>query len=185
MGSGRLFSELAALLSERNGFYAFESALHVFGSGSDETIGGSVERWNALDGWISQYDGLADGLAFFAEDIFGTQFAIRDEQILTFDPETGAARKLAPSIDDWSHQLMSNFEYLTGHPVARRWQLMFGSLIPGNRLVPKTPFVLGGEFEPSNLESVAASEGMRERARLAVATRDVPDGSTIRWRRTR
>ena len=32
---------------------------------------------------------LADGLFFFAEDVFGGQFAIRGEQVVTFDPETG------------------------------------------------------------------------------------------------
>jgi hypothetical protein len=31
--TGRVFAELAELLATRNGFYAFESALHVFGSG--------------------------------------------------------------------------------------------------------------------------------------------------------
>src|SRR4051812_25431454 len=99
---GRVLDELADLLAERNGFYAFESALHVFGSGPC-AVADSLEGWNSAAGWIASYEGLADGLFFFfAEDAFGAQFAVRGEEILTFDPETAEAKVMASSIEDWA-----------------------------------------------------------------------------------
>src|SRR5690349_9916776 len=69
-----LFRELAELLSQRNGFYAFESALHVLGVG-ENVLGRSLDVWNSGTSWRADYGGLARGFTFFAEDIFGAQFA--------------------------------------------------------------------------------------------------------------
>jgi hypothetical protein len=70
-GDGRL---IADLLWRRNGFYAFESALHVFGAGGGQVQGRSLEEWNDVGLWKDAYGGLmTDGL-FFAEDVFGGQF---------------------------------------------------------------------------------------------------------------
>jgi hypothetical protein len=85
------------LLQSRNGFYAFESALHVFASGwaGDEL---SVEEWNSASLWRNAFDGMADGLVFFAEDLFGSQFALRNGEVVSFDPETGGVEHLADSM---------------------------------------------------------------------------------------
>jgi hypothetical protein len=50
------------------------------------------------------------------------------------------------------------------------------------RLVPKVPFVLGGEIEPGNVYSLNAKEGMRVRGELAVQIRDLPDGARVHYR---
>ena len=82
----RLAQEHVNLLAERNGFLAFESALLV------RPVGGprDVWDWNSAQGWRAGYGDLADGLFFFAEDVFGGQFAIVHDEIVTFDPETRA-----------------------------------------------------------------------------------------------
>lgn len=178
---GRLFDDLAALLSGRNGFYAFEAALHVFGVGA-HVVGRSLEEWNSSDGWIASYQGLADGLFFFAEDVFGAQFAIRGDRVVTFDPETAEVEVMASSIEDWADQLTGNYQVLTGFPVAHAWQATHGAIVPGHRLVPKQPFVLGGEFAVSNLYSLDAVEGMRVRAGLALQIKDMPGRAQIRYR---
>ena len=63
------------LLSRRNGFLAFESALLV------RPIGGPLDvfDWNREDGWRRGYGESAEGLFFFAEDLFGGQFATGDD----------------------------------------------------------------------------------------------------------
>src|SRR5689334_16786137 len=85
--AGEYANDFSALLARRNGFYAFESALHVLPSAA---IGSEVgmENWNAGDGWRSCYGGMADAGLFFAEDVFGGQFCITKDGICTFDPET-------------------------------------------------------------------------------------------------
>src|SRR5579859_2790734 len=86
LSHGRLGEELATFLTHKNGFYAFESALHVFPL---ETSGNALglRQWNEDALWRSGYGGLAAGFLFFAEDVFGRQFAIGDEAIYSFDAE--------------------------------------------------------------------------------------------------
>src|SRR5688500_15720487 len=68
--------DLTRMLAIKNGFFAFESALHVRpGRDSGELLG--IAAWNAGSLWRDWYQGLTDGLLFFAEDAFGGQFAVR------------------------------------------------------------------------------------------------------------
>lgn len=168
------------LLEARNGFLAFESSLHVLPSGASPLR--TVERWNAPDGWRSAYGGMADGLLFFAEDAFGGQFALREHGVCTFDPETGDVEELASSVEDWADQLLDDYDVLTGYPVAHEWQLQHGVLPPGMRLVPKKPFVIGGDFTVDNLYALDAEESMRLRAEFAMQIRGLPEGTTVRYR---
>jgi hypothetical protein len=51
-------------------------------------------------------------------------------------------------------------------------------------LVPKIPFVLGGEFGVDNVFALEATKGMRLRGELAVQIRDLPNGTKISYRFT-
>ena len=70
---GRLPAQLRPLLGTTNGFFAFEQALLVLPSGVGDV---ALESWNDPAGWIASYEGLADGMTFFAMDLFGGQFGI-------------------------------------------------------------------------------------------------------------
>lgn len=176
---GRLVQELAGLLSRRNGFYAFESALHVLPS--DPAAGRhGIQGWNDHGLWRDAYGDLAEGHLFFAEDIFGVQFSVRDDAVWSFDPETGGAEEMASSIEGWAALLLADYEMLTGFPLAHEWQEANGPLPPGSRLVPTVPFVLGGEFSVRNLHLLDAVTGMRLRADIALQIRDLPDGAQVR-----
>ena len=177
-GCGRLAGELTALLGTRNGFYAFESALHVFPIGRSRDLQ-NLRAWNEQALWVSAYDGLADGLFFFAEDVFGGQFAIKDNEVWTFDPETGEKEAIASSLEGWAQALVEDYETLTGYPLAHEWQAKYGTIAPGDRLIPKVPFVLGGNFDIANLHALEATKGMLFRASIAVQIRDLPDGAQI------
>jgi hypothetical protein len=131
--------------------------------------------------WRDAYGGMADGLFFFAEDVFGTQFAVREGEIVTFDPETAAVAHVAESIEQWASLLLDDYEFLTGYPVAAEWQALHGRLPARTRLVPKKPFVVGGDYVVGNLYALDAVEGMRFCASLAVQIRDLPDGTKVRF----
>ncbi|MFQ6142198.1 hypothetical protein ACLMNJ_03855 [Streptomyces seoulensis] len=178
---GRIGSDLNALLGRVNGFYAFESALHVFPVNS---TGHSVdlEKWNASGLWRDAYGGMAEGCLFFAEDIFGGQFAIKDEVIYSFDPETGEDSPIAESLEDWADAILGDYEFLTGFPVAHEWQSLNGSIEDGLRLIPKRPFVLGGEFSARNMYVLDSVKAMRLRGDLAMQLRDLPDGATVKFK---
>lgn len=179
--TGEAMASLLELLRCRNGFYAFESALHVFPARSHSGEIGLME-WNASELWAREYQGLAADCFFFAQDIFGGQFCLKTDGVYTFDPETGQVTFLAEDLEHWANAILTDYEVLTGYPLAHEWQSVNGRLPAGSRLVPKVPFVLGGEFSVSNLYLLDARESMRMRAGLAIQIRDLPDGSQIQWK---
>lgn len=177
---GRLGRELELMLGKKNGFYAFQSALHVFPVG---IMGSSpdLHEWNSAELWKSAFKGLADNHFCFAEDIFGGQFCVVDEKVYVFDPETAEIDYVSDSIESWAGAILGDPEFLTGWPLAEAWQKKYGALAENERLVPKTPFVVGGAFEVSNLQPCVASRGMVSRSGLALQIRDLPDGATLRF----
>jgi len=76
---------------------------------------------------------------------------------------------------------LRDYELHTGQRLAHAWQSQNRPLKPGERLVPKMPFVTGGEYAIQNLAAIEASRGMRFRGDLAVQIRDLPDGAQIRY----
>jgi hypothetical protein len=180
IASERFVTDLTILLSQRNGLYAFESALHVF-PGHSGPLERSIHEWNDRALWIDEYQGLADDCVFFAEDIFGMQFCADREGIHQIDAETGSREFLATTLQEWIDKILANYEYLTGYPLAHEWQSIHGPLPRGQRLVPKVPFVTQGAFEISNLYALDSVKAMRFRGYLAAQIRDLPDGAQIRF----
>lgn len=177
----KVADSMCPLLRAKNGFYAFESALHVLPDAATTSQLGVVE-WNTDSLWKKEYQGMADGLVCFAEDVFGMQFCLKNGAVSRFDPETGECEAMAPDLERWAGMILRDYEQWTGHRLAHDWQTANGSIPLGSRLVPITPFVLGGEFEVQNCRSVDAAKGMRYRASIAIQIRDLPDGATVKLR---
>jgi hypothetical protein len=173
--------ELLRLLGLKNGFFAFESALHVFPAGR-ATAGYDLADWNDEGAWRQHYGSLAQGLLFFAEDVFGVQFALNGGQVCRFDPETARAMVVSGTVEEWAQHVLANIEVETGYPLAHSWQTVHGSLRPTERLVPKTPFALGGEFTLDNLRAVDAVHGMRFRGDIARQLHSLPPGAQVQFR---
>lgn len=178
--AGTSTEQLFEILRQRNGFYAFEGALHVFPSDSSQSEMG-ISDWNHADLWRSSYKGLADNVVFFAEDIFGGQFCIKDGNIYIFDPETGSLEYLAADVESWAEVVLHDYEVLTGYPLAHQWQKRNGPVRAGMRLLPKVPFVMGGDFSLDNLYVADAVEGMRLRADIADKIKNLPDGTQVKF----
>lgn len=174
----KLGPDLFRMMQHKNGFFAFESALHVFPILSANTM--SLEEWNASLLWRDGYRDAASGLLFFAEDAFQDQFCLSADSIVRFKAETGETQLLAPSIEEWADVILRDYKLETGWALASQWQGRNGPLPPGKRLMPKIPFFLGGSYSLDNLWVGDSVEGMRSKADLAMQTRDIADGSTVR-----
>jgi hypothetical protein len=179
--AGPLADDLIGFLKRKNGFYAFESALHVRPAQTNGPDVGLAD-WNSEQLWINEYGDMAKGLLFFAEDLFGCQFCIKADGIYQFDPETAATEKLASDLDGWADAILRNHSYLTGYPLAHEWQATNGGIARGFRLVPKQPFFAGGEFSIQNLAPLGAVAAMRMRGYIALQIKDLPDGAKIELR---
>jgi hypothetical protein len=125
---------------------------------------------------------MAEGATYFGEDVFGVQFCIRDGAVCTFDPETGAFEVMARDLEEWASHVLDDYGMWTGHPIAHEWQAEHGQIPLGSRLVPITPFVLGGDFAVANVHALDAVKGMQFRASIAVQIRDLPDGAKVELR---
>jgi hypothetical protein len=174
--------ELLRLLRGKNGFYAFESALHVFPLVTDDWFNSQdLMRWNAPTLWKHAFGKQAETLFAFAEDIFGYQFCSQGDQIVRFDPETGNAERVCSSVEEWATLVCDDYNFQTGYPVAKAWQVQNGPIAPGNRLVPIYPLISKeGSYDVSNFYEVDDLKGMLSRADLARQIRDVQDGQRVR-----
>ena len=180
---GRIKRQLCALLWERNGFYAFESALLVRPFDFlGQPLG--VRQWNRLATWKSEFKLDLAGCVFFAEDAFGVQFCIQGESVYTFDPETGGFTPIADGIPGWASWILGDPDMNTGLPLAREWQAKNAPLRRGYRLLPKIPFVTGGKYAVENLYAAKEEDGMRFRASIANQLFGVSDGAEITFKVT-
>lgn len=171
-------TQLGVLLSKKNGFFAFEAALRVFPL---ETVTSSygLKDWNSENLWRKVYGNLTQGLFFFAEDIFGGQFCLKNDGVYSFDPETAECKPIAKTIDEWAGVILRDYKILTGFPLAHLWQQTYGPLAPRERLVPKKFFVMGGEFSIENLVNVDGAKGLQIRGPIARQIHSLPDGTKI------
>lgn len=171
--------ELASALGERNGFFVFNAGIQVFRAGV-EGLGYDLERWNDPTTWKDAYGGMADDLFCFAQDLFGTQFAVVDRsRVVMMDAESGVRHELGESLEEWAEWLLSEPD-LNGHAqTARGWQDQFGALEVTERLVHRRPLVLGGEHAVDNVNVFDGLRLLRALGPLAVAMRDLPDGTPI------
>jgi hypothetical protein len=171
---------LRELLERRNGFHAFESALHFFPLGPAAPGVMTVQLWNEPSLWRAEYEGATDGLLFFAEDLFGEQFGLRDRGVVRFDPETATITDLAPSLEAWAELILQNFRDETGWPLAHEWQRRNGPIPPDHRLRPYPPLIAGGELAVEHLTAIPTVEALQFCAYLYRETKDLPDGTSIR-----
>jgi hypothetical protein len=71
---------------------------------------------------------------------------------------------------------------MTGYRLAREWQRNYGPLHPRHRLMPKKPFVLGGEYSLANLVSLDSLLIMKNLGNLAHQIHALPDGAKIKFK---
>lgn len=172
------------LLNERNGFFAFESALLVRPGFVQAGPVLDSRAWNQTSLWKITYESLQPAAFFFAEDVFGNQFGIESDQVIRFEAETGEIESFASSLEEWAAKILTDFNYHTGCPIARVWQEKHGSLEQGNRLVLKQPLVLGGKIVLENILCWNDVKAMRARGSLAEQIKDVPDGGQVVFKYT-
>jgi hypothetical protein len=182
LGDYPLGPELFALLQLKNGFYGFGTALHVFPIMDAPAAG--LGEWNSESLWRREYKDMTKGLLFFSEDVFQDQFCIGRERegVFRFYSETASVDLVANSIEGWAAAVLASPEEMTGVAFVQQWEAEKGVFPKGKRLLPKTPFFLGGNYSLDNLYAGDPVMGMRFKGDLAVQTRHLPEGSKVKLR---
>ncbi|BAJ27165.1 MULTISPECIES: hypothetical protein [Kitasatospora] len=172
-------AELGRLITRMNGFFAFNAGIQVFRVG-EEGLGHDLLSWNTDEVWKETYDGLADDLFCFGQDIFGVQFAILgQDQVVRFNPETTAITLIGDSLEEWARWLLADPDVNGANSFAYAIQKANGPLEPHERLVPLQFFTLGGGYDFDNMAVRDAADAMRIRGPIAQRIHDAPDGSTF------
>lgn len=182
--AGRHAGDLLSLLERRNGFFAFGSALHVFPAGP---VSGSrdLARWNAADLWRQAFGAADPGMLFFAENVLGEQFALGDEGVFRWDPETLESSRVGADLDEWAGAMMADPDGQAGRALAQRWEAAHGPLPAGWRIRPRFLLFAWREIDYSSLDSYAAADAvelMLACADLGRQLRRLPEGERVRIR---
>ncbi|EMF90089.1 SMI1/KNR4 family protein [Leptospira santarosai] len=180
--SQKALKEIIETFNYRNGFMAFESALHFFHFSEGQKKDYNVIWWNNSEVWKGAYQSNRINSCFcFAEDAFGNQFCFENDVIHFLNAETGEFEFIADSIESWAKQILADYEFLTGYPLFHDWQQQNGIVPFGHRLIPKIPFCLGGEYSIDNLHVVESVKAMTWRAEIFNQIKDLPEGSQINF----
>jgi|SRR5690606_24936641 len=173
--------DYAAFLRARNGLYAFSRALHIFGADPARPFHDLGAR-NLPGAWRPAYGPVLEGIWFFAEDVFGNLFGLRKGEALFLDPETANLDKVGMGFRGWAEYLVSDLDYATGGGLAKSFADGQGPIPFEQRLSPKKPFLLGGEFSLDNLLPLPWEQNLGLKADLYRQTKDLPEGASIEIR---
>lgn len=165
-----LNDKIIKVINKKNGFYAFESALHFFSDIEFENINNIIKQENLYD---------YKGCQYFAEDIFGNLFCIKGDKIFMLDVETGKLDFIANSLDEWANEILKDYNYLTGYSLAHDWQIANGELHRNQRLIPIKLFIFGGTYSIDNLIAKDTFEALRYRSDIAYQLENIKDGEKI------
>ncbi len=99
------------MLERKNGFCAFESALHIFPLTSEPVDGASLAEWNSDTFWRSDYGDLTPGLLFFAGNILQDQVCLSSSGVLRFNAETGGTKVMADSLENWAGIILRDYDH--------------------------------------------------------------------------
>jgi hypothetical protein len=171
-------ADLCEMLAFRNGFFAFEGALHVFPSGGGRRAI-DLARFNCPSGWKAEYWHGCAGIFLFAANAFGDLYGFSQDQVIEFDPETGTVREIAPDIEGWAAWALNRCRSEIGWDAWRRWQDINGPLDEGLRLMPEKLFCLGGTTGSDNLRAVPLLEGLALRGSFSSRFRDLPVSGAV------
>lgn len=171
------FEVLLPMLRRKNGLIAFESSLLVLPATRVGAVPGLLE-WNSRDGWRHNYD-ISEDISFFAMDAFAGQFGICVDGVVRFDPETGVITKHSTDLEGWARMVLGDYDYETGYLAAHDWQLRNAPLGTGYRLLPKVPFILGGEYSCDNLTAWPVEDAMSQYSALHDQVTSIPDGEGL------
>ena len=172
-------AQVLSLLESKNGYVAFEAALHVFSTDDAANVPGLV-TWNSPDGWRKLYGLENDPILFFAQDLFANQFGITSDKVFRLEAEWGQLTEHSLNLANWAETVLQDYDYETGWSVGREWQLANHAIDASERLLAKKPIVLGGDYVSENFAAIPTAQCMQQLGRLFNEIKDKPDGTPVR-----
>lgn len=166
-------------ISEKtNGGFFFDNSLHLYGSCTKPEYH-SIE---SINNFIhNEFKELTNGLLFFGQDIFGNQFGFDKSGIVLFNIETGEKEFIAKNFMKWIEAIYCDVDFFTGQKIIKQWKAKKQEIFMyDQRLCPKKPFVIGGEYEIINLYSQRFPLYISSNANIANQIHNLADGTDVK-----
>lgn len=160
----------------RGGFF-FDNSLHFFSftDPSEDLL--NIKNVNETIKSLYK-DFIVPDYEYFSQDTFGNLFFFCEKGIGFFEIETGKHRMLSHNFLSFDDLMIDDFEFLTGINYLKDWENQNNKrLEKSERLCPKIPFVLNGEYSYKNLYPKNSYKNWEFNFDLAKQIKDVPDGT--------
>lgn len=166
------------IIETNNRSFFYNQALQIYAHSSAYAFN-NIDHINAL--LQSEYGEIFEGLVSFGQDIFGMQFCFDTVRnvVVFFDSESGERKNIASDFMGWISVVESDLEYYTGLNVLKTW-LSFEKFHYQQRLCPKIPFIMGGEYKMDNLYSANFPNSINAYANIARQVYNLPDGTQVK-----
>ncbi|PWJ51225.1 hypothetical protein CLV98_1382 [Dyadobacter jejuensis] len=161
-----------------NGGFFYSKSLHMYSYGAYNLEHDIVNLNRTIK---NEFGELAKDSFFFGQDLFGNQFGFQGSRVVLFNIETGDFEDNSNSFSDWLGLLHEDGDFLTGESLLADWENSNALLGLGNRLCPKKPFVVGGEYQIENLSELGIVDNLSYNSELAKQIHNLPDGTPIRF----
>ena len=167
-------------LNESNGGYYFDHSMVLYGLNTKEKFNNASIISNLVNNYYNST--LGQNLFCFGADIFGNLFVFDEsEKVLFFNIESGEIEQIASDFEDWLKVLFSDLNYFSGCDLAQTLtESDREDLSKGFRLCPKTPFIIGGTYDLSNLYLKFYDLNIKYNASIASQVIDLEDGQEVK-----
>lgn len=145
-------------------------------SGGDAAVP-NIEIYNGA--WKAAYPDFVRRTTFFALDVFGFPFGLSEGRVVQLDPETGALNHVSGTLGGLLRKVEKEPDSTIGLAVFEAWCRNGREMAMGQRLAPKTPFVLGGGKEIGDLYAADIMKRAAFNAHIYSQIKDLPDGATV------
>lgn len=161
-----------------NGGMFFGGSLILYSFGATDSYAQISEVNKTLN---KEFGSLFKELFAFGQDIFGNQFCFESgtTNIIFFGIEDGDRKIMNGSFKDWLATMENDSDFYTGYPYLHRWKNSY-QLRDDERLCPKIPFIIGGEYEMDNFYTCSFPNYIGINASIAKQIFDLPDGQEIK-----
>lgn len=159
--------ELELLYQLKNGFIAFENTFRIYNIDTIEIVNKFV------------LPELKGEMLFFGDNSLGDGFCLKNGWFYKYDFETGELEFMGEDLNEFSKSLLLNYNYYTGYTLAKEWMNINGGLSFDKILMPRIPFILGGEYSVQNLVLYSRNDGFKKKMNLCKKISCFNDGEEV------
>lgn len=174
--------DLSAVLTDVNGFIAFDGAFHVRGIAAEPLWHSLGAAWKGERALHRLFPVLSPNDVPFAQDALGDQFIFRDDHICRLEAETGELHATGMDTQDFFRALIDTPEQQLPLGFVRRFHDEGGVLLPGQLLSVYPPLCTKESASGVSLRAISAIERVEFLAHFAQQTADLTDGSRVEFR---